>query len=462
VFSRRKIGGMIHDTRIHRLNEEPIDTAGRYVLYWMQASQRTRCNHALEYAIERGNELKLPIVVCFGLMDDYPEANERSYAFLLEGLRDVQSALRRRGILFLVRHGPAAAAALHFGQHAALIICDWNYLRHHKAWRHQVADQAGKLVMAVESEVVVPVEVVSDHHEFAARTIRPKIHTHWEEYLRNVPAKTVKHPSLKLDVRGDIDVADVESALGKLKIDRSVSRSPRFAGGEVEAHRKLRRFLQEDLKKYATDRNEPAEQHTSLMSMHLHFGQISPIEISLAVKEAGHAEKYLEELIVRRELSMNFCNFQPRYDQYECLPEWAKKTLAEHRNDKREYLYDREELEAASTHDPYWNAAQREMTATGFMHNYMRMYWGKKILEWSRSPQLAYETNLHLNNKYLLDGRDANSFANVGWIYGLHDRPWGPERKIFGLVRYMNAAGLERKFDIQKYVQRVGEMTEGK
>jgi len=452
------ISAMIHDTRIHLLNDQPIEKAGQYVLYWMQASQRTRCNHALEYAIQRGNELGLPIVVCFGLMDDYPEANQRSYAFLIEGLRDVQSALHKRGILFVVKHGPAPAAALQFGKKAALIVCDWNYLRHHKAWRHQVADQAGKSVVAVESEVVVPVEVVSDHHEYAARTIRPKIHKHLKDYLHDVPEKTVKHASLQLEVRGDIDVTDVNSALAKLKIDRSVARSPRFTGGEVEAHRMLQRFIRDDLKAYATDRNEPAEQRTSLMSLYLHFGQISPVEISLAVMKAGHAEKYLEELIVRRELSMNFCNFETRYDEFECLPDWAKKSLSEHRNDKREHLYDRGELEAAETHDPYWNAAQTEMTATGFMHNYMRMYWGKKILEWSRSPQSAYETTLYLNNKYLLDGRDANSFANVAWIYGTHDRPWGPERKIFGLVRYMNAAGLERKFDIQKYVERVAAM----
>jgi deoxyribodipyrimidine photo-lyase len=452
------IAAMIHETRIHFLNEAPVASNGEYVLYWMQASQRTRCNHALEYAIERANELGLPVVACFGLMDDYPEANERSYAFLIEGLRDVSAGLRERGILFAVKHGPAPAAALHFGKRASQIVCDWNYLRHHKAWRHQVADEAGKAVVALESEVVVPVEVASDHHEYAAKTIRPKIHKHLKEYLRDVPPQIVKHKSLKLDVRGDIDVTDVDSALAKLKIDRSVARSPRFTGGEVEAHRLLQRFIRLDLKAYDTDRNEPAEQHTSLMSLYLHFGQISPIEIALAVMKAGDADRYLEELIVRRELSMNFCNFEPRYDDYECLPVWAKKSLSEHRSDKREYIYSRAQLEAAKTHDPYWNAAQTEMTATGFMHNYMRMYWGKKILEWSKSPQAAYETTLHLNNKYLLDGRDANSFANVAWIYGLHDRPWGPKRKIFGLVRYMNAAGLERKFEIGKYVERVGLM----
>ena len=447
------------------LNDEPVHTGGKYVLYWMQASQRTRFNHALEHAIDRANELDQPLLVCFGLMDDFPEANERSYFFLLQGLRDVEAALRKREIRFVVKHGPAPAAALHFGKQASLIVCDRNYLRHHKAWRDQVADEAGRLVVQVESEVVVPVEVVSDHHEYAARTIRPKIHKHWDEYLRPLKETKIHRSSLRLDLHGDIEVTDVETSLKQLKIDRTVCRSPRFTGGQDAAHKELHRFLLEDLKSFKADRNDPAEQHTSLMSPYLHFGNISPLEIALVVKGSESAsatdrETYLEELIVRRELSMNFCYFEPRYDSYDCLPEWARKTLSEHRNDEREYIYSYRQLELAETHDPYWNAAQKEMTATGFMHNYMRMYWGKKILEWSKSPKEGFDTTLRLNNKYELDGRDANSFANIAWIYGLHDRPWGPRRKIFGLVRYMNADGLKRKFDIEGYVKRINRLAD--
>jgi deoxyribodipyrimidine photo-lyase len=454
---------MIHETRLRLLNDAEVNADGKYVLYWMQAAQRSHCNHALEYAIGLANDLNQPVIVCFGLMDDYPEANERSYAFLLEGLRDVEAALRARGILFVVKHGPAPAAALHFGKRASLIVCDRNYLRHHKAWRAEVADHADRQVIEVETEVLVPVEEVSDHHEFAARTIRPKIHRLWNNYLHELSETKVKHSSLKMDFHGDIDVTDVEASLKKLKIDRTVKRSPRFVGGQEEAHRLLKRFLKEDLTGFAADRNEPSVQRTSVMAGYLHFGHISPVELALAVKNhvdspAADRDVYLEELVIRRELSMNFCNYVANYDSYECLPEWARKTLSEHRNDKREYLYSLEQLEHSKTHDEYWNAAQMEMTATGFMHNYMRMYWGKKILEWSKSPKEAFETTLHLNNKYFLCGRDANSFANVGWIYGLHDRPWGPERKIFGLVRYMNAAGLERKFDIDGYVRRVAAM----
>jgi deoxyribodipyrimidine photo-lyase len=454
---------MIQDTRIKMLNDDPVASTGKWVLYWMQSSQRTRYNHALEYAIRRANELAQPLVVCFGLMDDYPEANERHYAFMLEGLRDVEAALRERGILFVVKHGQAYDAALHFGKRASLIVCDRNYLRHHKAWRERVARHAGRQVVQVETDVVVPVESASDKHEYAARTIRPRIHKQSETYLHELRATPVKHKSLTLDVAGDIDVSNVESALKELKLDRSVCRTPRFVGGQVEAGRLLKAFLDEYLDGYATDRNEPANQRTSLMSPYLHFGNISPVELALAVRKtqsvsATDRDSYLEELIVRRELSMNYCNFVADYDKYEALPQWARKTLSEHRNDKREYVYTLHQLDQAQTHDPYWNAAQLEMTRSGFMHNYMRMYWGKKILEWMRSPAEAFEATLHLNNKYELDGRDANSFANIGWIYGLHDRPWGPERKIFGLIRYMNAAGLQRKFDIEGYVKRVAMM----
>ncbi len=456
---------MIQDARIRTLNEDPIDEKGQYVLYWMQSSQRTRYNHALEHAIRQANHLKKPVVVCFGLMDDYPEANERHYAFLLEGLRDVRSALADRGILFVVRHGESFDAALHYGKNASVIVCDRNYLRHHKAWRERVAKHAGKQVVQVETDVVVPVEVVSEKHEYAARTIRPKIHKQWDEYLVGLTETNVEQRSLKLDLTGNIDVTDVEASLKKLKIDRSVKRSPRFIGGQVEAEKHLKKFLSNCLDGFATDRNEPSHQLTSTMSGYLHFGNISPLELALEVKKQKDASKasrdsYIEELIVRRELSMNYCNFVTDYDKYEALPEWARKTLSEHRNDPREHVYTLSQLEHAKTHDSYWNAAQVEMTRTGFMHNYMRMYWGKKILEWSKSPKEAYETTLHLNNKYFLCGRDANSFANVSWIYGLHDRPWGPERKIFGLIRYMNAAGLERKFDIDKYVARVAAMEE--
>lgn len=449
---------MIHHSRLRHLNERAGNEKGQFVLYWMQASQRTRCNHALEYAIRQANQRRLPLIVCFGLMDDYPEANERHYFFMLQGLRDVRKNLEARGIRFIVRHGNPAEVALHYSKDAALLVTDRGYLRHQKAWRDRVADDALCEVVEVETDVVCPVEEVSDKHEFAARTIRPKIYRIWENYLVPLKPTRVNHPSLSLAVTGDLDVSDPGTLLGRLKVDRSVGKVDSFVGGEDRAGKLLAEFLKERLADYGQARNEPADHHVSWMSPYLHFGQISPLAIALAVKEVeapqADIDSYLEELIVRRELSMNFCSFNAKYDDYACLPNWARQTLEKHAADQRDPIYTPTQLEEAKTADPYWNAAQTQMLRTGFMHNYMRMYWGKKILEWTNSPERAFEITLRLNNRYFLDGRDPNSFANVAWIFGLHDRPW-TERKIFGTVRYMNAAGLERKFDIRRYVMKV-------
>lgn len=456
---------MIHDTRVHVLNDADADPRGRYVFYWMQQSQRARCNHALEYAVREASARKLPVLVGFGLMDDYPEANARHYAFMLQGLHDVAVDLRRRGIGFVVRRGHPQDVAVRLAKDAAVVVCDRGYLRHQRQWRDHVADHAGRQVAEVESDAVVPVEVASDKQEYAARTIRPRIHRHWNDYLVPLEETKPRRDAAGLRVPGGsagaIDVTDPDTALRKLKLDRSVPPSPHFVGGSVEAHKRLRRFVQHRLAGYKDGRNEPAGEQTSTLSAYLHFGQISALEMALAAMDAKGIPKadrdaFLEELIVRRELAINFVWHCHNYDRYECIPAWAQKTLRAHRRDKRPVIYTRAELERAETHDEFWNAAQREMNATGYMHNYMRMYWGKKILEWTADPKQAYETTLHLNNKLFLCGRDPNAYANVAWIYGLHDRPWGPARKIFGTVRYMNAAGLERKFDMPAYVRRIG------
>ena len=258
-----------------------------------------------------------------------------------------------------------------------------------------------------------------------------------------------------------IDLKDIPRLVASLKVDQSV-RPVEIKGGRSQAVKYLKDFLTHKANRYADDRNQPGKAALSMMSPYLHFGQISSLEIALRVKDAADkglmakeaAEVYLEELIVRRELSMNFCHFNKGYDRYEkALPTWAQVTLEKHTSDKRPYLYSREELELAKTHDPIWNACQNEMVRSGKMHGYMRMYWGKKILEWMATPKEAYETAIYLNDKYELDGRDANGYTGVAWCFGKHDRPWGPERPIFGLVRYMNDAGIKRKIkDWQEYV----------
>jgi deoxyribodipyrimidine photo-lyase len=317
---------MIDPSRLRYLNDDPIKS-NRYVLYWMQQSQRTRLNHAFEYAIEQANELDQPFLVCFGLMDNYPEANERHYAFMIEGLRDVEAASRKRNIRFVVNHGDPSEVALHYAKHASLVVCDRGYLRHQRRWREQVAESAGCRVVQVESDVVVPVEAASDKAEFAARTLRPKIHRQWKRFLRPLREAKVRRSSLRLDVRGDIDVSDVDEALARLRIDRSVGRSTRFIGGQEAARAMLKRFISKKLGHYDERRNEPAGAGTSTMSPYLHFGQISPVEVALTVsaaKGASSADRdgYLEELIVRRELAVNFCYYQSDYDSYESLPAW--------------------------------------------------------------------------------------------------------------------------------------------
>ncbi|NHJ12394.1 MAG: deoxyribodipyrimidine photo-lyase [Candidatus Thorarchaeota archaeon] len=444
---------MIHEERVRRLNSNSIQD-GDYILYWMQASQRTGYNHALEHAIQLANKYELPLVVYFGLTDRYPEANERSYLFLLEGLVDAKASLTERNVTFAVRQENPSSGVLELAKECSLLVVDRDYQRLQRFWRTHVAASVRCPMIQVESNVIVPVEVASPKEEYSAGTFRPKIYRELNRYLQPVA------PNVPLaDYSTEITSLDIKNAMkfvGSLSIDRSAKGVDWLKGGQEEAKKYLSKFISEKLDYFDRRRNDPSDDLLSQMSPYLHFGQISPLEIALRIMETGSegAEAYLEELIVRRELSMNFVYYNPRYDSIECLPNWAKITLRQHATDKREYLYSQDEFEFAETHDSYWNAAQVEMTKTGKMHGYMRMYWGKKILEWSKSPSEAYDTALYLNNRYELDGRDPNGYAGVAWCFGKHDRAW-KERLVFGKVRYMNARGLERKFDIEAYVRRV-------
>lgn len=445
----------VEPERISRLNRKPA-TRGDYVLYWMQASQRAQANPALEYSIEQANQRAVPVVAAFGLTASYPEANERHYAFMLQGLVETTADLRRRGVLPVVRLGEPPEVAGELAQGACLVVTDEGYLRHQRRWRRGLARRAPCQVVQVASDVVVPLPLASPRAEYAARTIRPKLQRHWDRFCRLPPQVPLHRDSLHLRLDG-IEINDAQKILAGLNIDRSVGRSHRFSGGTTAARRLLEDFVHLKLPRYARDRADPSLDIQSHMSPYLHFGQISPVEVALAVKQsrsAGREAKaaYLEELLVRRELAINFVARQSRYDSYRALPAWARATLAAHRRDRRPARYTRRQLELSQTHDPYWNAAMAEMRLTGKMHNTMRMYWGKKVLEWSATPQRAFRLLLMLNNKYFLDGRDPLSYANVAWCFGLHDRPWTP-RPIFGTVRYMNAAGLERKYDIGAYVR---------
>jgi deoxyribodipyrimidine photo-lyase len=447
----------IHETRIQHLNDREV-VPGRYVLYWMQQSQRAEMNHALEYGVQEANRLGCGVVVVFGLTDDYPEANLRHYTFMLDGLKETEQALRKRGVRMVVRRGSPPEVALEVGRAARLIVCDCGYLRHQKAWRQAVAHKAGCRVVQVETDLIVPVETASVKAQIGARTLRPRIHRQLPDYLKALPAVAVATPTIKLRLDG-VSLDDPAAVLKTLRVDRSVSPvSGLFQGGASEAKRRFAEFLKNRFARYDQNHNQPQTDDTSRMSPYLHFGQVSPLYLALEVMKApgpkAAKDAFLEEMIVRRELACNFTHYTSDYDSFACIPGWAQKSLAEHRRDRRPYVYTVAQFENAQTHDPYWNAAMREMVCTGFMHTYMRMYWGKKILEWSPTPEEGFATTLALNNRYFIDGRDPNSYAGVSWIYGVHDRAW-PGRAIFGKVRTMVASGLERKCDIRGYVAKV-------
>ena len=437
------------------LSPERQARRGKYVLYWMQASQRAECNHALEYAIREANRRDKPVVVFFGITESFPDANLRHYHFMLEGLRETRRVLRGRGIAMVVHAVSPEIGAVEMARDAVLLVMDGGYLRVQKAWRRHVAEHAPCPVVQVESDVIVPVEEASPKEEFSAATFRPKIRRKLGEYL--VPLRESRPAVESARMRlASLDLDDVDALLRGLDLDRSVPPVEGFRGGRSHARRFLEEFIERKLDRFPDERNDPNAGCLSNMSPYLHFGQLSPLEAALAVdaaKSPGTAA-YLEELIVRRELSMNFVQYNDRYDDFEGLPQWSRGELQRHARDRREAEYALEQLEAARTGDEYWNAAQDEMVCTGKMHGYMRMYWGKKIIEWVRDPAEAFRIALHLNNKYELDGRDANGFAGVAWCFGKHDRPW-PPRAVLGKVRAMAASGLRRKFDPDAYVERI-------
>ena len=443
--------------RIQVLAERDV-RKGKYVLYWMQTSVRAESNPALEHAIREANRLEKPLLVCFGLTGDYPDASSRHYRFLIEGLAAAASGLERRNIKLVVRKGHPPKVARDLAKDACSVVLDRGYLRHLRNWRKSFVERVKTPVAEVEGNVVVPVETVSDKREYAARTIRPKLHDTLGRFLVPLATTAVHHSSLDVSIDG-LSLDDVDAVLAGLDLDDDVAPVPYlFRGGTFQARARLKRFISDSLDQYDENRGRPETNDVSYMSMYLHYGHISPVFVALEIQGSGASntaiESYIEELIVRRELAFNYVHFEPKYDSYSAIPNWAKTTLAEHEDDKREHVYTRRELEQGKTHDRYWNAAMAEMRETGYMHNYMRMYWGKKILEWTNTPQYAFQTALYLNNKYFLDGRGPSSYANVGWVFGLHDRAF-QEREVYGKVRYLSASGLERKAEPDAYVSKI-------
>jgi len=443
------------------------------VLYWMHRDHRVRDNWALLYAARLARQAGTGLTCAHCLDPAYPLAQPGHFRFLYEGLLETARDLEALGIAFvrLLGDPPAEMAGLARRADACAVVADFDPLRHKRAWLARAGLAMTCPLHEVDARNVVPCFVASDKQEYMARTIRPKIHRLLPEFLEDfpgldspaglaglcVPART--SPRRYAEALGGKSRSQIEQAFPCL-----AAPPPRFfRPGECAARPALDRFIREGLNGYATNRNDPSRDGQSGLSPWLHFGMLSAqrtaLDAATSDAPAPDKEAFLEELVVRRELADNFCLHRPDYDRASCYPDWAKRTLSRHARDPRPSLYSKEQLEAGQTHDPAWNAAQAELAATGKMHGYMRMYWAKKILEWTPSPEEAQDVAVDLNDRLSLDGRDPNGYAGIAWaLGGVHDRPW-MERTVFGQVRFMNAAGLKRKFDVEAYCRKAASLS---
>lgn len=447
--------------RVQLLNNKPANNGAKYVLYWMQMFKRTSHNHALNFAISEANERKLPLVVYEGLKYYYPWASDRIHTFILEGIEEKRREFEKLGIKYVFylqkdENSPRDTVAK-LAKDAALIVTDdfpcFIIPKHNAA----IVKKAEIPVYAVDSNGIIPMSRF-EKEEYAAYTIRPKIKRILHEYLKPFTEEKiiVRADNLKIDCSEQTLVENIEKLVSECAIDHSVKPSFIYHGGTENGRKRLKKFVSEILKDYDEARNKPDKDGSSRLSAYLHFGFLSSLEIALAVKDADAPQEskdaYLEELIVRRELSYNFTKFNPKYDSLESLPPWVQETMRKHAADVRAPIYSLEQLENFRTHDELWNAAQREMVLTGEMHNYVRMLWGKNFIAWTRSYEEAFAILEHLNNKYCLDGRNPNSYAGILWCFGKHDRPW-MERPVFGTIRYMTSNSTGKKFDSRKYIE---------
>ena len=425
------------------------------VIYWMSRDQRVHDNWALLFAQKLAKEKNTSLMVIFNLVQDFLEATIRQYGFMLKGLNQVEAELSKYNIPFYLLPGKPEIQIPGFikKNNASTLVADFDPLRIKRIWKKEVARKIDIPFYEVDAHNIVPCLYVSDKTEFAAYTIRPKIHKNLPEFLDDFPKlEKMKTNSVLKDEK-----LNWEEITKLIKVNKKVTEVEWIKPGEQEAVKMLKDFLESRFTRYAEERNDPNKNVLSNLSPYLHFGQISAQRVALTVNQFHpknpSAETFLEELIVRRELSDNFCYFNPKYDSFDGFHDWAKETLNKHRKDKREFVYSLEEFENAQTHEDLWNAAQTELVVKGKMHGYMRMYWAKKILEWSKSPEEALKTAIFLNDKYELDGRDPNGYTGCTWsIGGVHDRAW-TERPVFGKIRYMNRNGAARKFDIDEYIK---------
>ncbi|MCX6620884.1 MAG: deoxyribodipyrimidine photo-lyase [Acidobacteria bacterium] len=453
--------------RVTLLNDAPLRREARYVLYWAQMNRRANSNHALAFAARLANEQQLPLLVYEGLTCSYPYASDRLHTFVLEGVAETAKRVRKlgAGYVFYLRKTRRDANDILYrlAASAAAVVTDDYPVFLAPAHNRVVPERVGIPYYAVDSSCIVPMRLF-EKREYAAYTIRPKIQKVLAGYLEPVEPIRLKRRfhSAVPEFHTEVTKENLAGLVAACEIDHGVKPSLGFRGGSGQAELMLSRFLEQRLRRYAKEKNEPSAHATSELSPYLHFGNISSLEIALRTMEyaAEHkliAEEFLEELIVRRELAFNFTRHTPEHRSLAALPDWVSKTLAEHAGDDRPFLYTGEEFERAETHDAPWNATQRELLLRGKIHGYYRMYWGKKIIEWARSYEEALEVMIHLHDKYALDGRDPATYTNILWCFGLHDRPWF-ERPVFGKIRWMSGDGMRRKTDVDAYLRQAEYM----
>ncbi|MEJ5228567.1 MAG: deoxyribodipyrimidine photo-lyase [Pseudothermotoga sp.] len=443
--------------RVRVLKESEFNREGP-VLYWMQRDQRAEDNWALLYAQEIALKNGVPLLVVFNLVPSFLGATLRQYDFMLRGLFETRQSLAHFNIPLLFTFGEPreSIAKVVKDLKTSCVVTDFNPLRIVRSWKKEVVELLDVPVYEVDSHNIVPAFFVSQKGEYSARTFRSKIMRVLGEFLTDFPTLS-KMPSENLSFEQMNNFKEIDEILRLLKIDREILPVQDFQPGSTAAYRILEQFLKHRLKFYHRLRNDPVVDGTSDLSPYLHFGQIAPQRVALQVAKFSDlytesVSAFLEELVVRRELAENFCLYNQDYDSTKAFPRWARESLKKHEKDKKPYIYTLSDLENARTHDELWNAAQRQMVKTGKMHGYVRMYWAKKILEWSDSPEKAVEYAVYLNDKYELDGRDPNGYTGIAWaIGGVHDKPWR-ERAVFGKIRYMSYEGCKRKFDVAGYI----------
>ncbi len=448
----------MNENRI-RLLQKGISLIGP-IVYWMSRDQRLKDNWALNFAIELSQKHQQPIVIIFNLTDDFPVATLRAYSFMLEGLQEQQELANKLNIQFIIKIGKPEINIPSFVHQisASNLISDFDPLKIKRFWKREIAKKINIPFWEVDAHNIIPAFYVSQKQEYGSYTLRPKINKNLMIFLDEFPELEKQKNSLDLNE----EAIQPDKILEGLNIDRTVPIVSEFIAGEIYAEQILFDFIENKLSRYNKFRNNPNYNVQSSLSPYLHFGQISAQKIVMELYKRNlndeNAKAFLEEIVVRRELSDNYCYYNQNYDNFQGFPIWSQHTLNEHRKDPREYTYNIEDFEQAKTHDKLWNSAQIEMFSTGKMHSYLRMYWAKKIFEWTVAPEIAQQIAIYLNDKYSLDGRDPNGYTGIAWsIGGVHDRAWF-ERPIFGKIRYMNLNGAAKKFDIVQYCNKYNKM----